>query len=221
MTHASKNTPETATLADPSAAPDGRLARGGRTRQALIETAFEEIHARGFRAASLNGILRKAGCTKGSLYHHFPDKHALGLAAIHEFMGAHIQETWIVPLAEAGDPLTSIRAIIGRYASGETGMDPRLGCPFQNLTQELAGLDEEFRTCFIELFETWRGTITDALTRGQANGTVRPDIDPKSAATLIVAGHQGIVSMIKATQDETVGKTATPAFFDYLESMRP
>ena len=207
----------------PVAAPvhDGRLARGSRTRQALLDAAFFEIYEQGFRSASLNEIIRKAGCTKGSLYHHFPDKHALGLAAVADHMGAHIDQTWIEPLARTGDPLTSIRLIIKRYANEEQGIDPLRGCPFQNLSQEMSGIDKDFQSYFTDLFNRWRGAIAAALARGQAKGTVRKDIDPECVATLVVASHQGITSMIKATQDRNVGQAAATAFFDYLESLRP
>ncbi len=200
---------------------DGRLARGSRTRQALLDAAFFEIYDHGFRSASLNEIIRKAGCTKGSLYHHFPDKHALGLAAVAEHTDAHIGQTWIEPLARTNDPLTSVRLIILRYANETLGIDPLRGCPFQNLTQEMSGLDEDFQSYFATLFGRWRGAIAAALAKGQANGTVRKDIDPECVATLVVASHQGVVSMIKATQDKNVGHAAATAFFDYLESLRP
>ena len=213
--------PENTDLPAAAANHDGRLARGSRTRQTLLDAAFFEIYEQGFRSASLNEIIRKAGCTKGSLYHHFPDKHALGLAAVAEHMGAHIGQTWIEPLARTNDPLTSIRLIILRYANESLGIDPLRGCPFQNLTQEMSGLDEDFQSYFATLFGRWRGAIAAALAKGQANGTVRKDIDPECVATLVVASHQGVVSMIKATQDKNVGHAAATAFFDYLESLRP
>jgi len=200
---------------------DGRHIRGDRTRQLLLEAAFAEIYENGFRSASLNEIIRRAGCTKGSLYHHFPDKHALGVAAAAEFIGAYIRDVWIEPLAGTDDPLATIRAIIERHAHGGIGVDPRFGCPYQNLSQELSGIDAGFQEIFTDLFERWRGAIADALARGQAEGTVRTGIDARAVATLIVASHQGVVSMIKATQDLNVGHAAATAFFDYLESLRP
>ena len=50
---------------------------------------------------------------------------------------------------------------------------------------------------------------------------MRRDIDHSCVATLIVASHQGVVSMIKATQDLDVGHAAATAFFGYLKSLRP
>ncbi|PKP78561.1 MAG: hypothetical protein CVT81_03560 [Alphaproteobacteria bacterium HGW-Alphaproteobacteria-3] len=85
----------------------------------------------------------------------------------------------------------------------------------------MSGLDEDFQSYFATLFGRWRGAIAAALAKGQANGTVRKDIDPECVATLVVASHQGVVSMIKATQDKNVGHAAATAFFDYLESLRP
>lgn len=203
------------------AGSDGRHARGDRTRQLLLEAAFAEIYEHGFQAARLNEIIAKAGCTKGSLYHHFPDKHALGLAAAAEFMGTYIKSVWIEPLAATDDPLAAIRAIIRRHASGDIDVDPRHGCPFQNLSQEMAGIDPGFQKIFADLFEIWRGAIATALSKGQTTGSVRKDIDAYAVATLIVASHQGVVSMIKATQNLEVGHAAATAFFDYLESLRP
>ena len=205
----------------PEAEADGRHVRGDRTRQALLEAAFSEIYEQGFRSARLNEIVARAGCTKGSLYHHFPDKHALGVAAAAEFIGAYIENVWIAPLAATDDPLATIRAIIERHAEGGIGVDPRSGCPYQNLSQELSGIDAGFQKIFTDLFERWRAAVATALERGQAEGTVRPGIDARATATLIVASHQGVVSMIKATQDLEVGHAAATAFFDYLESLRP
>ncbi len=207
--------------ASEAAGIDGRHSRGDRTRQALLDAAIFEIHRHGFQATSLNEIIKRAGCTKGSLYHHFIDKHSLGLAAVAEHVGGHIRGSWIVPLAETTDPLTAIHDIVERYASGEMELDPRLGCPFQNLTQEMAGIDRDFQAYFKSLFGDWRGAIAAALARGQEKGTVRTNIDPVDAATMIVATHQGVVSMIKATQDLGVGRSAATAFFDYLENLRP
>lgn len=46
----------------------------------LKEAAIDEFAARKYADASLNDILRKAGMSKGSFYHHFGDKFGLYLA---------------------------------------------------------------------------------------------------------------------------------------------
>ena len=59
------------------------MPRVGKRRE-LLEAAFAEFHLHGFQAASLDAIVARAGVTKGALYHHFPDKSALGHAVIDE-----------------------------------------------------------------------------------------------------------------------------------------
>lgn len=200
---------------------DARVARGERTRQALIDAAFAEIHRNGYRAASLNDILAAASCTKGSLYHHFPDKHALGLAAISEKVDAFITQNWLTHLNASSDPLTTIREIIERHVSGEILDDPRLGCPVQNLSQEMSSIDEDFREFLDGIFERWIETIAQSLKRGIRAGNVRANIDTRGFAIIVVATHQGMISLIKTAQNPKVGEDSAPTFFALLETLRP
>ncbi len=200
---------------------DARQIRGERTRQALLEAAFDEIHQHGYRSASLNDILKAAGCTKGSLYHHFPDKHALGLAAVVDNVDRFMTNTWLAPLAETADPITTILQILQRHVDGEIFTDVRLGCPLQNLSQEMSGLDEDFRAYLNGINNAWREAIADALLHGQETGMVRTDVSADAAATMIIATHQGTVGLIKTAQDTAVGASSFEAFYQYLNSLRP
>ena len=69
-----------------------------RTRNALIHAAFEEIWQFGFQAASLDAILERARLTKGALYHHFPNKQALGYAVVDEYIRYLIHHDFLRPL---------------------------------------------------------------------------------------------------------------------------
>ncbi|MCE7998646.1 MAG: TetR/AcrR family transcriptional regulator [Rhodobiaceae bacterium] len=199
---------------------DARQIRGERTRQALLEAAFDEIHHHGYRAASLTDILKAAGCTKGSLYHHFPDKHALGLAAIVDNIDRFMETNWLQPLAEADNPIDTLLGILQKHVDGEIFSDVRLGCPLQNLSQEMSGLDEDFRTYLNGVHAGWRTAIADALHIGQTKGQVRDDISPDAAATMIIATHQGTVGLIKTAQSTDVGGLSFEAFYQYLNSLR-
>ena len=199
---------------------DARHIRGERTRQALLNAAFEEIHLNGYRAASLNDILKVAGCTKGSLYHHFPDKHALGLAAIADNINRFIEANWVAPLETADNPIDCIKQIVERHITGEIYSDVRLGCPVQNLSQEMSGLDEDFRAYLQSVQDRWRTALSDALARGQNNGTVKADLNTVAVATMIIATHQGTIGLIKTAQNASVGATCGEALFQYLDSLR-
>ncbi|MBL1235388.1 MAG: TetR/AcrR family transcriptional regulator [Rhodobiaceae bacterium] len=200
---------------------DGRLARGDKTRAALLDAAFDEIYEHGFQSASLANILRAADCTKGSLYHHFPDKHALGLAAARANIGDHFQRMWFTPLATTEDPLTDIANCIQQYIDNGDERLFRLGCPLQNLSQEMSPIDEEFRLFLAETFANWRSALTSALSRGVDNGTVCQTANINQIAALVIASHQGNIGTLKATRDFSLAHDAMAALFSYLNTQRP
>jgi AcrR family transcriptional regulator len=58
---------------------DDRVAQ---TRQELIERARDLFAERGYGATPLEEVVRRAGMTRGALYHHFDDKRALFEAVV-------------------------------------------------------------------------------------------------------------------------------------------
>jgi AcrR family transcriptional regulator len=56
-----------------------KLEQGQATRRALLDAAREEFAARGYAATAIDGIVRRAGVTKGACYHHFSGKEDLFL----------------------------------------------------------------------------------------------------------------------------------------------
>jgi len=72
-----------------SRAPSERAESKGRkaeqsdeTRRALLGQARELFAARGYAGTSIDEVVRRAGVTKGALYHHFRDKTALFEAVV-------------------------------------------------------------------------------------------------------------------------------------------
>lgn len=56
--------------------------KGEITKQKIIEDATRLFHRKGFGATSVNDLLNATGVTKGSLYFHYQDKEALGIAVL-------------------------------------------------------------------------------------------------------------------------------------------
>ena len=54
------------------------------TRELLLDSAFQSFYKHGFQGANIGTILTEVGINKGSMYHFFKSKKALGLAVIKE-----------------------------------------------------------------------------------------------------------------------------------------
>lgn len=190
------------------------------TRQKLLERAFEEIHRNGFRSASLDSILEDAGVTKGALYHHFDNKAELGYAVVEEVVRPWMEDMWRL-VAESDDPVDAAIRTIRERLKSRSEMALTLGCPFNNLCQEMSPVDEGFRRRLNTILEAWRAVTSEALRRGQANGTVRRDIDPAAAATFVISSIEGCVGMAKASQSREFLEAGFRGLVQYLEQLRP
>ncbi|MEN9502591.1 MAG: hypothetical protein RI964_1876 [Pseudomonadota bacterium] len=170
------------------------------TRQKLLEAAFHEVHLYGFQAASLGQILGRAQVTKGALYHHFADKKSLGLAIIDELVAPYIRENFIIPLQTTPHPLQTLLELIQRKSRMSTDEMVKLGCPLNNLLQEMSPVDEDFRARLNAVLEEWRVGIATALQRAQAAGEMRNDVDATHIALFVVAALEGCVGIAKNLQ---------------------
>jgi TetR/AcrR family transcriptional regulator, transcriptional repressor for nem operon len=190
-----------------------------RTRERLLQAAFDEVHRSGFRGTDLDSILDVAGVTKGALYHHFDNKEALGYAVVDELIAGSMLTKWLLPLQNAEDPIV---ALIGLVESEPiTPRDIALGCPLNNLSQEMSPLDEGFRKRLAKVFNAWHDGVTAALRKGQKRGLVREDIRPGDVAWFFIATYEGYVSLAKTSREVQVWKVGKAMLKRYLASLRP
>jgi AcrR family transcriptional regulator len=190
------------------------------TRQKLLEAAFGEIHRNGFQAASITQILADTGLTKGALYHHFPDKKALGLAVVEEVIRPRLAAMMFAPLADTRQPLTALQVLLAGKAAEEDPMVVTLGCPLNNLMQEMSPVDEGFRLQLNGVFADWVSVVAAALMRGKTAGEVRSDVDPAATAFFIVSALEGCVGMSKNTQSVAAYRSCLAQLGRYLDTLR-
>jgi AcrR family transcriptional regulator len=65
-----------------------------RTRSELVAAAREVFADRGFDAATIREIARRAGVATGTVFVHFPDKQALLADVLQEALQAALEEAW-------------------------------------------------------------------------------------------------------------------------------
>ena len=106
-----------------------------KTRRIILQAAFDSFHRHGFHASGLADILASTGVTKGALYHHFPNKLALGQAVVDELVGDYVAEWWLNPLDGMDDPIGGLAQVIQRRLSKDFPAILSLGCPLNNLAQ--------------------------------------------------------------------------------------
>src|SRR5918992_5975624 len=109
---------------------EGRRSQAERraaTQRALLDAARELFAEVGYHGASAEEIVRRAGVTRGAMYHHFEDKRGLFRAVVEE-IEAEVDEVVLEAAREAmresEDPLEAWMA--GFYASLEVYSRPEV-----------------------------------------------------------------------------------------------
>jgi AcrR family transcriptional regulator len=186
-----------------------------------LRAAFREIHRSGFHSADVNSILESAGVTKGALYHHYQSKTGLGYAVVDEVLRDWILDRWLRPIAQAEDPVQALIDLLHWAARHSNSESLALGCPLNNLAQEMSTKDRGFRRRLVSIYSAWRSGIQNALEESKDRGQVRNDVDCVAAAALIVAAWEGSISLSKTDLRLETVEACRRGLESYLVTLRP
>jgi TetR/AcrR family transcriptional repressor of nem operon len=182
-----------------------RSTKGAATRDQILNAAARLIHVQGYQSTSLDDVLRESGVGKGNFYYYFKSKEELGYAIIDRITQAFVERSLGPAFADTdADPVTQIHAFLDRVLEAQRLRKCVGGCVMGNLASELSDLHEGFRQRLASIFDLWRVHLAEAVSRGQARGRLRADVDASRVAQFLVAGLEGSILLSKVTKDITV-----------------
>jgi TetR/AcrR family transcriptional regulator, transcriptional repressor for nem operon len=188
-----------------SPAPETRSTKGAATRDQILNAAARLIHIQGYQSTSLDDVLRESGVGKGNFYYYFKSKEDLGYAIIDRITQTFVERSLGPAFADAdADPVTQIDAFLDRVLEAQRLRNCVGGCVMGNLASELSDVHEGFRQRLAGVFDLWRIGLAEAVTRGQARGRLRADMDASCVAQFLVAGLEGAILLSKVNKDITV-----------------
>ncbi len=179
-----------------------------------------EIYRNGFQGMRLDEVLAATSLTKGALYHHFPNKQALGYAVVDEVILPTVQAMWIQPLRGADDPLQAVIDVIEQMPDNKPPEMIQYGCPLNNLAQEMSPLDEGFRQRIDHVFGEWHGATRIALEKAQQQGQIRADCDCEEIATFVMAALEGCIGLAKSAQSKDRLKVCNRGLIQFVLSLK-
>jgi TetR/AcrR family transcriptional repressor of nem operon len=174
------------------------------TRQRIVASARDLIYGRSYASVGVAEICQHADVKKGSFYHFFPSKQDLSLAVIDDLRATLEARVLIPAFARDLPPLQRLEHFIeALYEFQCTAARPTeqvLGCPFGNLTLELATSDEVVRGKLVTVFATIESYIAQALHDAQAAGEL-VEVDVAATASAMLAYVEGILLLAKTAND--------------------
>ncbi|MER5205559.1 ScbR family autoregulator-binding transcription factor [Streptomyces sp. NPDC002825] len=152
--------------------------RSARTRAAILRAGAEVFAELGFAGASVSKITRRANLTLGALYFHFESKEELAREIVRS-----------QPELVTGSTAAGVQGVVDITVAWATQLreNPLL----------LAGarlvMDQEYFVCDEEgnSYRQWADVLQPFLHEAAENGELRPDVEVRSLAQLVVNACTG------------------------------
>ncbi|NUS44549.1 MAG: TetR/AcrR family transcriptional regulator [Mycobacteriaceae bacterium] len=172
----------------PRAFDDGQVVLGAR----------DVFWQRGYAATSMRELKENLGVFPGSLYGAFGDKHALFLRALERY--SDDTRTAAAALAAPGPWLPRIAEMLLDVLTAAEAA-PGRGCMLGNTAAELLPQDHAAGRVVREAYGALEQAITAALSRAQAAGEVRADVDCAVQGRVLLVLMQGLHIVARAEPD--------------------
>ena len=190
------------------------------TRQNILEKNYEAIHRLGFQGTRTDKVIEDLGITKGAFYHYFKNKHELGYAVVDEIIAPQYLGLWKQLDDFEAHPIDGILHILEQFKLNFDEEDIKLGCPLNNLIQEMAPLDPGFQLRLTSVLEEMHHAVKRALERANANLQVATLFDEGSVAHFILAAVEGSFTIGKSYQSKTVFDKSLDQLIRYVRSLK-
>lgn len=162
-----------------SPAADTLTPRGRRTREALLDAARTVFETEGFPDTRVEQIAQQADVAYGTFYRYFESKeHIFGELSTRLFEDMHRREPTAATLSPAAKLIAANRSYYRAYQRNARMMA---------IVEQVATFNEEFRALRHEHRRLIIDPTAKAIARWQAEGLVRPELDPELAARVMAA----------------------------------
>jgi AcrR family transcriptional regulator len=153
-------------------------------RETILRAAMEVFAEAGYRAAKVSDIAARVGVTEPVVFQNFGSKAAL-FAAVLEHATALARVTLLESAGEFGSAAELLRAHV--LAGGSRSAHG--GVPFGALFADATALasDPAVADSAARALRALAAHLADIIQRGQADGSLRADIDPGTTAWLLLS----------------------------------
>ncbi|WP_306366395.1 TetR/AcrR family transcriptional regulator [Nocardiopsis sp. CC223A] len=160
-----------------------RMTKGERTRQRIIDAAFELFSRSGYRAVSLRDIAAHAGLTHAGVLHHFPSKEAtlIDVLTRRDQVDAHLV---LDPGPSAAELIDNLVDIVERNTR-----TPGLVSLYAKLSAESTDPDHPANYYFTRRYRLLRDHLTSAFSVLLEDGS---PVSPGTAAVQLLALQDGL-----------------------------
>ena len=190
-----------------------RRGRPGYDLESLLQVAVKLFNERGYDGTSMEDLSRKLGITKSAIYHHVPSKE--------ELLRLSVDRALDGLFAVAAETTELDGRAIDRLEHLVRGsvlvLADRL--PFVTLLLRVRGNTKVERAALARRREFDR-LVTDLVKQAEAEGDIRPDVDPAVTARLIFGMVNSLIEWYKPRRGSSATEVADAVCKVAFEGLR-
>jgi TetR/AcrR family transcriptional repressor of nem operon len=191
------------------------MRKGEQTRQEIIRKAAPIFNQRGYEGAALSDLMKATGLEKGGIYRHFESKEQLAAEAFdyawQEALGARVGG-----LEEISNSVDRLKQLVTNFVE-RRGTIPG-GCPLLNTAVDTDDGNSVLRERARKALGGWQNYITSAVQAGVKAREMRPKVDAKRIATLIISSLEGAIMLCRLERSDEPLRIVRAHLDDYLEN---
>lgn len=164
-----------------TASSDGRLARGERTRAAVLQRAADIASVDGLDGLSLGRLAADLQVSKAGVFAHFGSKEQLQLATIRAAAERFAEEV-VTPALAVPEGLGRLVELCERWLAYLRACVFPGGCFFFNVAAEYDAKPGPVRDELAAVRRTWLGVFETVIAAARRRDELEPGVDPADLA---------------------------------------
>jgi TetR/AcrR family transcriptional regulator, transcriptional repressor for nem operon len=196
-----------------------RTQTASETRAKLLDAARDVIRTQGYAGSTVDDICTAAGVTKGSFFHHFDSKEALGIAAVERFGAMAATLFGNAPYRAKSDPRDRVLGYVDFRIALLTGEIPLYTCLIGTTVQETYESHPNLRLACDRMLSEHVAELTRDLTAAKARYAHEASWDPESVGYFMQCVLQGAFIFAKAKQSAEIATASLGHLRNYLVSL--
>src|SRR6266849_5327604 len=191
------------------------MRKGEQTRREIIRKAAPIFNQRGYEGAALSHLMRATGLEKGGIYRHFESKQQLAAEAFdyawRETLNARIHD-----LDTISNTVDRLKQLVANFVE-RRGIIPG-GCPLLNTAIDTDDGNSVLRERARKALRGWRSYLISIISAGIKARGIRPGVDAKKLATLIISSLEGAIMPYRLERNEETLRGMQAHLDSYLET---
>ncbi len=173
------------------------------------------FNQRGFEGSSMSDVMAATGLEKGGIYRHFSSKEELAAEAF-DYAWKSAFETRIHDLEQVPNSIEKLKRFIANFINGRPAVPG--GCPVLNTAVEADDGNLLLRDRVRAAWREWRDYLAEIVTAGLKRKEIRPAVDAKEIATLIISSLEGALMIARLERNKEALLTAQSHLERHLET---